>query len=284
MKFEIDQSVCTGCGLCIKECPPGTVKKDEKTSRVSIVQENCIECSHCGMICPVGAVKADGQDLPGIPKSLNLTEYERADRLIRTKRSIRHYRSAPLVREDLQDILYTGSITATASNSRHVSPVVLQGGEVAAAAALIARELLKVVGLLNNPLVRALTRKTPMARYTGKEMMDRNIRALKKTLKGKGDPLFFHAPAVIILTYPKKGKRFGRTDCSLAGAHMMLSAHARGIGSCMIGFAEAALWRKAARKQLGIPEDRKIGLIFTLGYTDKKYYRYPVRNSWEPAE
>ena len=284
MKFEIDQSLCTGCGLCINECPPGTIVKDEKTSLITIKQENCIECSHCGMICPTNAVKADGQELPGIPDGHELTDYEITDRLIRTKRSIRHYKSAPLVREDLQEILYTGSITATASNSRHVTPVVLQGGEVAAAAALIARELLKVISLFNNPLVRAMTSKTPMARYTGKERMDRNINVLKGTLKGKRDPLFFHAPTVVILTYPKKGKRFGRTDCSLAGAHMMLSAHARGIGSCMIGFAEAALWRKAARKQLGIPLNRKIGLIFTLGYTDKKYYRYPVRNSWEQAE
>jgi nitroreductase len=61
---------------------------------------------------------------------------------------------------------------------------------------------------------------------------------------------------------------------------MMLSAHARGIGSCMIGFAEAALFSKKNRKKIGVPGDRKIGLIFTLGYSDRQYYRYPVRESW----
>ena len=281
MNFEIDQTLCTNCGLCIKECPPGTITRDKETSRVYIDRENCIECSHCGMICPAGAVKADGKDLPRIPDPDNLTEYERTDRQIRTKRSIRHYRSAPILKEDMEEILYTGSITATASNSMHVSPLVLQGGEVAAAASLIARELLRVIRILNNPLVRFLTKNSPVTRYTNIKTINRYIRILEKTLEGKSDPLFFHAPAVIILTYPKKGKRFGRTDCSLAGAHMMLTAHARGIGSCMIGFAEAALWRKAARARLGIPKDRKTGLIFTLGYTDKRYYRYPVRNRWE---
>ncbi len=281
MKFEIIPSLCTNCGLCIKECPAKTIKRNTESSKPVIHQQNCIECSHCGMICPPGAVRVDGKELPLIPSRENLLEYEAFDRLIRSKRSVRHYKAAPLVREDLDEILYTGSISATASNTRQVSPVVLQGGEVSAAASVIAKELLKITVILKNPLLRIFTRNTPASRYTNPETVQRYSEALKKTLLGKADPLFFHAPAVVILTYPEKGKRLGRTDCALAGAHMMLTAHSRGIGSCMIGFAEAALWRKAVRKKLGISSDRRIGLVFTLGYSDRKYLRYPVRSPWQ---
>ena len=240
-----------------------------------------MSCSHCGMICPSGAVTVDGRPLPPIPDPKDLTDYEKMDLLLRTKRSVRHYRSAPILKEDLDEILFTGSISATASNSQQVAPVVLRGGEVAAATARIAGELLKVITFAKNPLVRFLLKRTSLSRYTEKNLIERYTRALHLTLEGKADPLFFHAPTVVILTYPKKGKRFGRTDSALAGAHMMLSAHARGLGSCMIGFAEIALKRKALRKELGIPADRRIGLVFTLGYTDQKYHRYPVRKPWE---
>lgn len=265
----------------MRECPPRTIKRNKKTAEVRIFQENCIECSHCGMVCPAGAVLVDGEPLPLIPDDKDLTDYEITDRLIRTKRSIRRYKTAPLLTEDLDEILKTGELTATASNSQQCEALVLQGGEVAAASAMMARELLKLIKILKNPLFRLLTQKTSIARYSDPERVGRMIYSLKRTLNGKADPLFFNAPAVVILTYPKKGKRFGRTDCALAGSHMMLSAHARRLGSCMIGFAEIALRKKSARLKLGIPADRRIGLIFTLGYTDQKYYRYPKRNKWD---
>ena len=281
MKFTIDQSLCTRCGICINECPPGIIVQEKKTSEVRIGNENCLECSHCGMICPSGAVLADGNPLPLIPKQEDLADYEITDRLIRSKRSIRRYRSAPVLQEDLEEILKTGSLTATASNSRQCDAIVLQGGEVAAATSMMAGELLKLIKRLTSPLMRPFLGLLGAGRFADRKVTARYTGALKKTLEGRADPLFFHAPAVVILTYKKSGKRFGRTDCALAGAHMMLSAHARKLGSCMIGFAEIALRGKKARRKLGISDDRRVGLVFTLGYTDQKYFRYPARESWE---
>jgi nitroreductase/NAD-dependent dihydropyrimidine dehydrogenase PreA subunit len=280
MVFTIDQEECTRCGICLKECPAQTIKQEKPGAEVKILQENCIECSHCGMVCPAGAVLAEGRRLPSLPNESELVDYEITDHLLRTKRSVRHYRNAPLLEEDLEEILKTGSLTATASNSRQCKALLLQGGEVAAASSLIAGKLLKLTNILKNPLIRLAAKGSAFSRYTNPETVRRYRTSLQKTLEGKADPIFFHAPAVVILTYPKSGKRFGRTDCALAGAHMMLSAHARSLGSCMIGFAEIALKNKAIRHKLGIPKDRKVGLVFTLGYTDRKYLRYPVRESW----
>jgi nitroreductase/NAD-dependent dihydropyrimidine dehydrogenase PreA subunit len=280
MEFTIDPGICTACGICINECPSRAIRKEQTYARITAGR--CIECSHCGMVCPTGAVRVDGTSLPPYPDDLNeLTAAERLEHLILSKRSVRSYKSAPVVQEDLRAVIRAGETTATATNSQHSKAHVFEGGEVAALTSLAARSLLPFLKLGLHPAGRLILRAAGLKRYAKKEMVTGFHKLILKTLDGRADPLFFRAPAVVVLTYPAKaGKRFGRTDCALAGENMMLTAHARNLESCMIGFAEAALHSKRIRAKIGIPRDRKIGLIFTLGYTDTKYYRYPVRKSW----
>lgn len=279
MKFTITPEICTNCGICIAECPSKTIKKETESAR--IINEGCIECSHCGMVCPVNAVRVDGKELPSYPESMeNLTLEEKTDHLIQSKRSVRKYKTAPINKEDLQAIILAGETTATASNTQHCDALIFQGPEVTALASSIAGILLKITILGQNSLGRGFMKLAGLKRYADKEVITGFHSLLKKTQEGKADPLFYKAPAVVILTYPKKGKRFGLTDCGIAGENMMLAAHSRNIGSCMIGFAQVALFSKKQRVKLGIPADRKIGLIFTLGYTENKYLRYPARKTW----
>ncbi|MDC7233158.1 MAG: nitroreductase family protein [Spirochaetales bacterium] len=279
MQFTIIPETCTNCGICSTECPSKTIRKEENAAR--IINEGCIECSHCGMVCPVNAVRVDGSELPAYPADLkSLTKEEAADHLIQSKRSVRSYKKAPLTNEDLKAIILAGEKSATATNSQHCDALIFQGGEVAALASSIARILLKFTRIGLNPAGRALMKLAGLKRYADKEVVTGFHRLLQKTLEGKADPLFYQAPAVVILTYPKKGKRFGLTDCGIAGENMMLAAHSRNIGSCMIGFAQVALFSRKQRSRIGIPKDRQIGLIFTLGYSDSRYYRYPARKNW----
>ncbi|MBF9015531.1 MULTISPECIES: nitroreductase family protein [unclassified Oceanispirochaeta] len=279
MNFTINPEKCTSCGICIAECPSKTIKKETESAR--IISDGCIECSHCGMVCPVNAVRVDGNELPPYPESMeNLTSEEMTDHLIKSKRSVRKYKTAPINKEDLQAIILAGETTATASNTQHCDALVFQGGEVAALASSIAGILTKFTRIGLNPVGRFFLKLAGLKRYADKEVVTGFHHLLKKTQEGKADPLFYQAPAVVILTYPKKGKRFGITDCGIAGETMMLTAHSRNIGSCMIGFAQVALFSKKQRVKLGIPADRQIGLIFTLGYSDRQYYRYPVRKNW----
>lgn len=283
MTFTIDPAICTNCGICVIECPAKTIRKEKETAR--IVPKGCIECSHCGMVCPANAVRADGTELPAYPADpAALTGRALQEHLILSKRSVRSYTDERVKPEDLRAIVRAGETTATATNTQYCDAVVLEGAEVAAAAATLAGILLKVVRIGLNPAGRLLLRIGGMGRYAKKETITGFYHLLKKTLEGKADPLFHGAPTVVILTYPaRRGKRFGRTDCALAGENMMLLAHSMNVESCMIGFAEAALFGKGNRKKFGIPEDRRIGLIFTLGYSNRKYYRYPLRKSWAPG-
>ena len=129
--------------------------------------------------------------------------------------------------------------------------------------------------MADNPFFRLLLRFTAARRFLKKREHYKDI--ISEHFEGR-DRLFFHAPAGIVLTYPKKRGHFGLTDCVLASQAMMYYAQSMGIGSCMIGYAEVAINRKKAlRRDLGIAEDQSVGLVFTLGFTARKYRKLPHR-------
>lgn len=280
MIFTIDKDTCTYCGLCAEDCPQNIITIDESSETAVISTKGCIECGHCAMVCPTGSIMADGKELPPYPETHGPAA-ELFEHLILSKRSIRKYSGKEPGRKDLEAIMLAGQLTATATNSRQVDSVIIQGPAVQETAVTIAKIIQKVLILVNNPIGRNIARIAGFKQYAKSELLVNYYDEMAKIVDGESDILFFNAPAVVILTYAAKNKMFGRTDCALAGQNMMLTAHNRGIGSCMIGFAEAALWNKRLRKKIGVSPDRRIGLIFTLGHTELQYHRYPTRKVWE---
>jgi len=65
--------------------------------------------------------------------------------------------------------------------------------------------------------------------------------------------IFYHAPVLILISGEADGPWIVE-DCSLAAENLMLSAHAAGLGTCWIGFAQAYLNTPAGKKLLGLPE------------------------------
>lgn len=52
---EIDLRRCTRCGTCIRNCPPGAIRRDDDNYPV-IDHAACIRCFCCQELCPAGAV------------------------------------------------------------------------------------------------------------------------------------------------------------------------------------------------------------------------------------
>ncbi|MDC7219976.1 MAG: nitroreductase family protein [Spirochaetales bacterium] len=273
--YFIDSSSCIACGICQKECPAHCIK--EENGALKILNDRCIECGHCGAVCPQGAISCNEEVLT--EAEAHDISPEAAFSLIAGKRSVRSYKSKPLPADVLEKILETGAMTGTASNSRDVRAHVYSGTAAVQLRRDLCLRLWDFVNRLNNPVGRTIARLAGEGKYSNPKVLSAFARNLLDGAEGDGDPLFFHAPTVMVLSYPKSNKRFGRTNTVLAGQSMMLYAHALGIESCMIGFAEMGAKGKKGKKILGIDKKREVGLIFTLGYGTPKYFRLPKRRS-----
>jgi nitroreductase len=77
--------------------------------------------------------------------------------------------------------------------------------------------------------------------------------------------VFLDAPVVIVISGHADNSQ-SIQDCNRAGQNLMLSAHARGLGSCWVGAPTLWLRNPETRKQLGIAEVFEPFAAFTLGY------------------
>jgi NAD-dependent dihydropyrimidine dehydrogenase PreA subunit len=50
----VDETSCTGCGLCTDVCPTGAISVVDNVARVE--QSLCRECEACLSVCPTGAI------------------------------------------------------------------------------------------------------------------------------------------------------------------------------------------------------------------------------------
>ncbi len=58
----IDDSRCTGCGICVEECPVGAIVMEENKAKMRM--EKCIRCGICHSICTSEAVRHDSEKIP----------------------------------------------------------------------------------------------------------------------------------------------------------------------------------------------------------------------------
>jgi nitroreductase len=65
--------------------------------------------------------------------------------------------------------------------------------------------------------------------------------------------IFYHAPVLVLICAEQAGPWIVE-DCSLAAENLMLAAHARGLGSCWIGFAQSYLNTPEGKRLLDLPQ------------------------------
>ncbi|KLU60871.1 4Fe-4S binding domain protein [Peptococcaceae bacterium CEB3] len=66
MSIRIDQSLCTGCGLCRDVCPGGLIRQDERKKAFIPEPRDCWGCAACLKECGYGAIRYFlGSDMGG---------------------------------------------------------------------------------------------------------------------------------------------------------------------------------------------------------------------------
>ncbi|MDM8536078.1 nitroreductase family protein [Desulfobacterales bacterium HSG17] len=256
--IKIDKNLCNKDGICIATCPFLLFKKgrDDFPVTIEYAETMCIDCRHCVSVCPTGAITIKGvaaDDCKPIRKDLIVSE-DAIEQLIKTRRSIRAYKSKPVPQDVLNRLINIMRWAPTARNGQPVSWIVVQE-----------KEKIHKIGAMTAQWMRETDLLPQIA-----DAYDQGV-----------DMILRNAP-VIVVAHADAGGFNPVADCTIAITDLELAAHAFGIGGCWAGFfMRASNGYKPLVELLSLPKNHKVYGALMLGYPKYKYHRIPTR---KPAE
>lgn len=72
-----------------------------------------------------------------------------------------------------------------------------------------------------------------------------------------------------------KGTQYSLIDVGIACEHLCLAAAEEGVGTCWLGWFN----EKAVKKVLGLPDNKKVDVIISMGYPEDEKPREKIRKS-----
>jgi nitroreductase/NAD-dependent dihydropyrimidine dehydrogenase PreA subunit len=257
-RIEIDAQKCISCGDCAVVCPSIFLSEEGKIRIVD--EEHCTLCGHCLAICPVEAIdhvdlkKGEFVDLPVSPQ----VSSEALFSFLRSRRSCRAFAEKEVPKQVLEKLVDIARYAPTGHNSQNFEFLVIQKKELihelASRAAIFYGNLHK---MLSAPGV-----KVPPWLQTHM----RGFRLNWEYYQQGKDRIFRKAPALILIHAPAENLSSAQ-NCHLAMAHIMLQAHAMGLGTCIIGYFITAAERDPSIIQgLDMPPNNRIFTCCTVGY------------------
>ncbi|MEW6751780.1 MAG: nitroreductase family protein [Candidatus Latescibacterota bacterium] len=236
LRFTVNADRCKRCARCVQDCPARIIRMADGGPPAVVPQdeEACLRCQHCLAVCPQGAISVFGK----IPdRSLPLTPEElpslpQMTRLVRGRRSFRHYRDENVDRALLDGLLATLANVPTGVNRQELTFRVVDDREV-------------MRGLRERIYCAILA-----AVATGGLPADGALERFGRTYYDTGqDILLRGAPHALLVSAPPDAP-CPREDVTLALAYFELLAQSAGLGTVWCGLLKMALEALPALKPL----------------------------------
>ncbi|MFW9998750.1 MAG: nitroreductase family protein [Candidatus Hodarchaeota archaeon] len=239
---------CNLCKECIKECPMDNYNSPNNEINFNN-SRRCILCGHCIAVCPENAIIYENMNDTTLEfeEPSELISYEAIYRLIRSKRSIRHYQNKKVPRDIIEKVIDCIRYAPIAMNKRTLKCLVIS-------------DETKINDLIDS-IIDAIESEEERGEY-------------KKKRKENIDPFFYKAPHIMIL---HSKNDWDSKNAVIAITYAMLGAETLGLGSCWIGGVQIFLNenKEIARNLFGINDE--IFGIMIMGYPSVIYYRAPPR-------
>ena len=166
VEITVDESLCRRDGLCGMACVRGIFEQKERGGIPEIVRrETCIDCGHCAAICPAGAISHSSfpEGSVGSVDAATLPTYEQVFELVRSRRSKREFRDAPVEREVIEQMLEAARFAPSGHNAQGTMFAVVQD-----------RDRLHEIGTLTGESLRKLVKpfRSPMGRAFMRLLLD----------------------------------------------------------------------------------------------------------------
>jgi nitroreductase/Pyruvate/2-oxoacid:ferredoxin oxidoreductase delta subunit len=281
-KVVIASARCIGCGLCVKVCPLRTIEIVK--GKAEVTGEACIECGHCSAACPCRLINVPGIDpeafacktFPMDNWWLPPGEYDVAGlvRLMASRRSCRNFREDPVDRAALEDLSRIGTTAPSGTNSQGWTFTVLPERKAVVA---LAGRILDFFSGINRLAGNTFLRKA--LKLVGRGELDdyyrdyyRSVKEAIDEWKGSGSDRLFYGAAAVIVVASKPGASCPAEDALLATQNILLAAHAMGLGTCLIGFAVAAMARdNDIQRSIGMTSRETVHAVIALGHPNETY-------------
>ena len=181
--------------------------------------------------------------------------------VLRTRRTIRSYTAEAVAPQDLQELVDSAILAPTGMNSQPWAFTVITDQEVMRKLNAI------VVGVLRSPEAQQ-----HMTNERMREIVDQ-----------PGFDIFHGAPVLLVISGDTKVPG-AMLDCQLAAENLFLAAHAKGLGTCYMGFLTLVADHPEARRLLGIAAGYRMMAAAVVGHPDVRPegppQRAPAKIDW----
>ncbi len=196
--------------------------------------------------------------------------------LVSSRRSCRNFLNTPVDAGLLEDLVRIGITAPSGTNSQKWTFTILADRSlVLRLGTVIGRFFERLNRLAENRFLRGglkLLGRSQLEEYH-REYYDSVRNALDEWKIHGIDRLFHGAPAAILVG-SEPGASCPVEDALLATQNILLGAHSMGLGTCLVGFAVAAMRKQPGIKvKFGIPVNEPIHSVIALGYPDEAYLR-----------
>ncbi|MBC2715468.1 MAG: 4Fe-4S binding protein [Desulfobacteraceae bacterium] len=273
-KIRRIEEKCNNCMRCVLDCASGVWKNIDGIPAMT-GQDLCNRCSHCVAVCPKNAIENDFLKTAQVRRvKKKLIDPAVYKEIALSRRSIRHYKDKPVEPEILKDIIDVTRYSPTASNSQHVSYIVITDPN-------ILKEISLLVFSTAVSFYKYSTTRSGQYVFKGLKLSAAIDAMLQKyiepmayyiELNETGRDLILHNAPVLVLLHGPSMSFFGADNCNIAAANMTNYAHCLGIGSCYIGFVTLLTrFNKKLCRLINLPKGRKVYASLVLGYPALKH-------------
>ena len=261
--FTINSEKCHGCGACVDECPVVIIKMAADGTEpypIESAEELCIDCGHCVTVCPHGALDHRISRADECDTMRNGWEIgpEKVDGLLRSRRSVRAFKSKPVEQTIMDSMLETVRHAPTGSNSQPLNWLVISNPSIIDH---VAQETVNWMASLD------------AENHSKKGYKFSHLLAAWD----KGTDIICRGAPTIFLTHGSDGS--GSANSSIAITYLELIATAYELGTCWGGWIMGASQSWDPLKEiLDLPENHTCQGAIMIGYPKYQFHRIPVRN------
>ena len=176
--------------------------------------------------------------------------------VIRSRRTVRSFTSESVSDKDLRELVDLAVLAPTGMNAQPWAFTVVTNRELLARLDAMVLEMLRT------------SERTRAFREGG----------LADLINDPAYSVFYGAPALIVISGNSQAPIAG-IDCQLAAENLFLAAHAKGLGTCYMGFLLMLGADERARDLLRIPAGYVMLAAAVVGHPDKRPDGPPQRNA-----